>query len=166
MRPRCIDFSSWAPISRYTRGVVNSLEALEFVGRHGIVLVSAKSKGVPTLVDAIAGEPVKGSWWAHPRARMVFEVLSDVVDSGDVQMFRLVDDKVTMVHRRLWPALVAIADEVGKRRLTSVSQEHTRTGAHKAVRVPFPRWVPRDVAAAAKKVSREAARDALAVLLR
>jgi hypothetical protein len=145
---------------------VNAPEALEFMERHGIVLVSAKSKSVPTLVDAIAGEPVTGSWWAHPRARALFEVLSDVVDSGEVQMFRLVDDKVTMVHRRLWPALVALADEVGKRKLTAVSQEHTRTGAHKSVRVPFPQWVPKDVVAAAKKVSRDAARDALAVLLR
>lgn len=144
---------------------MNAREALRFVEQHGIVLVSGKSKKVPTLVDALAGEPVKGSWWSHPRARAIFAVLSDVTDSGEVQMFRLVDDKVTMVHRRLWPALVAIADEVGKRRLTAVSQEHTKSGRHEALHVPFPNWVPRDTAAAAKKLTREAARAALAVLL-
>lgn len=145
---------------------MNTREALEFVEKHGIVLVSGKSRRVPTLVDAIAGEPVKGSWWSHPRSRAIFGILSDVVDSGEVQMFRLVDDKVTIVHRRLWPALVAIADEVGKRRLTAVSQEHTRKGTHQSVRVRFPNWVPKETAAAAKKLSRDAAREALAVLLR
>ena len=149
----------------YTPATVNTREALAFVEQHGIVLVSGKSKKVPTLVDALAGEPVKGSWWSHPRARAIFAILSEVVDSGEVRMFRLVDDKVTMVHRRLWPALVALADEVGERRLTAVSQEHTRSGKHEAVRVRFPEWVPSDTAAAAKKLSRDAARAALAVLL-
>lgn len=138
--------------------------ALAFVERHGVVLVSGRSQGVPTLVDELAGGRVQGSWWSHPRARAIFAVLSDVTDSGEVLMFRLVDDKVTLVHRRLWPALVALADEIGKRRLTSVSQEHTRTGAHRSVRVPFPKWVPEDVAAAARRTSRASARAALAVL--
>jgi len=145
---------------------VNAREALDFVERQGIVLVSGKSRRVFTLVEALAGEPVKGSWWSHPQARRIFAALSEVVESPDVKMFRLVDDKVTLVHRRLWPALVALADEVGKRRLTSVAQEHTQSGKHRSVRVPFPKWVPKDVAAVAKRISREAAREALAVLLR
>jgi len=144
---------------------VDTPQALGFVKKHGIVLVSAKSTRLPTLVDAIAGEPIRGSWWSHPRAHAIFRVLSELADSPDVRTFRLVDAKVTMVHRRLWPELVALADEVGKRRLASVSQEHTPSGRHQSVRVHFPKWVPPDVAAAAAKVSRDAARKALAVLL-
>jgi hypothetical protein len=144
---------------------LNTREALAFVETHGIVLVSAKSRRAATLVDAIAGEAIRGSWWAHPRAREIYSILSEVCESDDVLMFRLVDDKVTLVHRRLWPSLVALADELGEKRLAAVSQEHTESGKHRALRVPYPQWVPADVARLAKKVSREAARASLAVLL-
>lgn len=70
-----------------------------------------------------------------------------------------------MVHRRLWPALVALAAEIGKRRLTALGEEHTKSGAHRSTRVPFPKWVPKDVAQAAKKIGLEEARAAVAILL-
>ncbi len=36
-------------------------EAIAFVREHGVVLVSAKGP-VPRLVEAIAGETIRGSW--------------------------------------------------------------------------------------------------------
>jgi hypothetical protein len=34
--------------------------------------------------------------------------------------FRLVEGKITFVHRRLWPALVRLAAVVGEERLTAI----------------------------------------------
>jgi len=79
--------------------------ALAFVEKHGVVLVSARS-AVPPLVEAIAGAPIRGSWWAHPKGREIFRILQAVSDSPDVLVCRLVDGKLSLVHRRLWPALV------------------------------------------------------------
>ncbi len=137
-------------------------QAIAFVETHGIVLVSGRSDGVPTLVDAIAGERVRGSWWGHPEGKTIFRVLGDVLESGEVLAFRLVDDKITWVHRRLWPALVAIADEIGASRLAAIEQVHTASGAHRTVQTPFPAWVTDEVRAASRTLSRKGARAALA----
>ena len=76
-------------------------EALAFVG-HGVVLV----RRAPFLAaEAIVGEPIKGSWWAHPQSHHIFAVLTAVTESEQVLVCRLVDGKVTLVHRRLWPRL-------------------------------------------------------------
>jgi hypothetical protein len=119
--------------------------ALQFVRKHGVVLQSAHVGDLPVLVDFIAGERVRGSWWGHAKGREIFRVLNDVYDSGEVVALRLIEGKVTLVHRRVWPALVALADEIGRKRLAAVSEEHTPSGKHKTVVVPFPRWVPKDL---------------------
>ena len=75
-------------------------EALAFIESHGIVLVAARGP-VPRLVEAILGEPIRGSWWAHPASRRIFAVLTKVGESNDLLTCRLVEDKVTLVHRRL-----------------------------------------------------------------
>ena len=48
--------------------------AIAFVRQHGVVLVSAQG-AVPRLTEAIVGEPVKGSWWAHPKSHHIFAIL-------------------------------------------------------------------------------------------
>jgi hypothetical protein len=82
-------------------------------------------------------------------------------DSPDVICLRLVERKTTYVHRRLWPALVRLAAEFGKERLTAIRQEHTKTGAHRNVLTPFPKWVPAEIKAAAGKLSEADAREQL-----
>ena len=57
--------------SRAGKGVFSTREALAFVREHGVVLVSAKGNG-PNLVEAIAGEPIKGSWWGHRAGKPLF----------------------------------------------------------------------------------------------
>jgi hypothetical protein len=78
-------------------------EALDFVKRHGAVLESAKGT-IPSLAQAIAGEPIRGSWWGHPKGNQIYMLLNDVCDSPDIVRCRLMDGKITLVHRRLWPA--------------------------------------------------------------
>jgi hypothetical protein len=137
---------------------VNSAAAFEFVRQHGVVLESAKGP-VPRLVEAIIGEPIKGSWWSHPKGRQIYQVLQAVADSPEILVCRLMGGKVTFVHRRLWPAIVKLADELEG--IARVSQEHTAAGHHENHEVAFPDWVPREVLDEARHLSDADARAAL-----
>ena len=125
--------------------------ALAFVEKHGIVLMSAHGP-VPTLTDAIAGEFVRGSWWSHPKAHQMFRVFGTVCDSGQVVRCRLVLGKVTFIHRRLWPAIVRLADRLPKSGLAAIREQHTSRGSHRVTATPFPGWVPKDVLAAGRRL--------------
>ena len=113
-----------------------------------MVLQSARGP-VPNLAEQVAGEPIRGSWWAHTSGHEIFAVLTRVLNSPDVVATRLVNGKVTLVHRRLWPALVRVADRFPAERLAAIDEEHTASGAHRTIEVPFPEWVPaEDITAA------------------
>lgn len=136
------------------------MDALAFVRRHGIVLASAKGP-VPTLAHAIAGGPIRGSWWSHPKGREIFRALGEASGSKEVLTCRLVDGKVTFVHRSLWPALVKLADEFPRERLAKVTETHTASGRHESREVPYPQWVPQPVLREAARMSVEEARAML-----
>ncbi len=135
---------------------------VKFVEQHGVVLASAKGP-VPNLAEQIAGEPIVGSWWSHPKAQAIFDALSAVDDSEDVRCFKLIDGKVTFVHRRNWPALAKLAETgvVSRERASSIVQEHMPTGEHRNVTTPYPDWVPEDVATAAAGLSIDDAKTQL-----
>lgn len=88
---------------------MTSAQALDFVRRHGVVLEAARGKA-PSLAEAIAGEPLGGAWWPHPKAQEIFAATRVVRGSPEVLVCRLLGGKVTFIHRRLWPALVRIAN--------------------------------------------------------
>ena len=140
--------------------MLTAADALAFVEQHGIVLVSAKGPA-PRLVDAIAGETVRGSWWGHPRGKEIFRVLSTVQESDQVLVCRLLDGKVTLVHRRLWPALVRLADRYQPTQVARVREEHTAKGRHVSHAIPFPAWVPQEVLREAAELPEEEARRLL-----
>src|SRR5262245_58588556 len=119
-------------------------EALAFVEEHGIVLESAEGP-VPNLAQQIAAERLRGSWWAHKKAREIFVITRAVRGSGEVLVCRLIDSKVTYVHRRLWPALVRIAEKIPKVQLAAIREVHLENGKHKVEETPFPHWVPAEV---------------------
>jgi hypothetical protein len=119
-------------------------EGLAFVKRHGVVLQAARGP-VPSLAEAIAGGPIRGSWWGHPKGHEIFRVAEAVSENPDILVCKLIDGKVTYVHRRLWPALVRLAPRFRKAQLAKTWNEHTPTGAHRSRRVAFPQWVPSDV---------------------
>jgi hypothetical protein len=79
---------------------LNARRALGFVRKHGIVLMAARGP-VPSLAEAIAGGPIRGSWWSHPKARQMYRAFEAVRGSGRVLVCRLIGGKVTFVHRRL-----------------------------------------------------------------
>ena len=140
---------------------LSSQDALAFVRRHGVVLVSAKGRG-PNLVEAIAGEVVKGSWWGRADGKHIFAVLSTVTESDEVLVCRLIDGKITLVHRRLWPALVRLAEAFPPERISQVLDGHTASGRHVSRSVAFPDWVPPHVVQEAEALGENAARAALA----
>jgi hypothetical protein len=140
---------------------VTPVQALAFVERHGVVCEASRRNGIPSLVDEIADEAVRGNWWSHPRSRAIFDATRAVRDSAEVLVCRLVDGKITFVHRRLWPALARIADQFEPSQLARLHEVHTTGGKHLIEQTPFPDWVPADVRAAGKKLSKA---DALAQL--
>jgi hypothetical protein len=145
-------------------GAVDSTkDPLAWLEARGIALLSAKGP-VPNLAEAIAGEPIQGSWWGHPKSHAIFAIVETVTDSPDVLVCKLIDGKVTLVHHRVWPALVALAAEIGPDRLARVDQEHTPSGKHVNHVTPFPDWVPTDVLAEGRGLSREEARQVLGPL--
>lgn len=131
-------------------------QGLAFVKRHGIVLQAARGP-VPSLAEAIVGGPIRGSWWAHPKGDEIYRVADAVSESEDVLVCKLIDGKITYVHRRLWPALVKLAPQFASERLAKIWDEHTDGGAHRSKSLPFPKWVPKDVLNDAKGLSQEAA---------
>jgi len=137
--------------------VSSSEGALAFVDEHGVVLESGHGP-VPSLVEAIAGGVIRGTWWGHPKGRAIFLATRAVRDSADVLVCRLLGGKITYIHRRLWPALVRLADEIGPARLDAIREEHTTSGAHKLVTMTFPQWVPTEVRKAAETLSEVEAR--------
>jgi hypothetical protein len=140
---------------------VTDKQALAFVKRHGVVLQAARGS-VPSLAEAIAGGRIRGSWWGHPQGRAIYRAAEAVSSSPDVLVCKLVDGKITYVHRRLWPALVKLGARFRKPRLARVWDEHTPSGAHRSRREAFPRWVPADVAKEARTLSVAEAEKTLA----
>ena len=105
---------------------------------------------VPSLAERIAGEPIRGSWWGHPSGHEIYRVLNRVRASPDVVATRLINGKVTLIHRRLWPALARVADRFPSEGLAAIDEIHTASGRHETISIPFPDWVPpEDLTAAA-----------------
>ena len=75
--------------------------------RHGLLLQSDLI--LPSITAIVAGEPICGSWWGHSRGDAIHRAANALVDHRDALLTKLVDGKVTYVHRRLWAAVLAVA---------------------------------------------------------
>jgi hypothetical protein len=139
-------------------------EALRFVETEGIVLESAHGRA-PTFVDFVAGERVS-RWWSHPKGKLIFALTRAIRDSPDVLTCRLIEGKVTYVHRRLWPALVKLSSEFDKSGLGAIREEHLPGGKHRIVVTEFPRWVPDGVLEESKRLTQCEAKSMLTPGLR
>lgn len=136
--------------------MVNLQDACAFVRERGIVLETARGP-VPTLAEAIAGAPIHGSWWSHPRAKEIFRVTRAIRTDDTILVCRLIASKVTFVHQRLWPALARIGDRIPAGNLAQLHEVHSASGRHTLVEVPFPTWVPADISIQAKALDEAAA---------
>jgi len=139
---------------------MNADAAMAFVRRHGIVLVSAKGPA-PRLTEAIAGEPIKGSWWGHAKGHQIFAILQQIEDSPDILVCRFIPGRVTLVHRRLWPAIVKLAGHFHPDQLAQVRQEHTASGKHVKHLTAYPKWVPAEILREAERLTMQEAETLL-----
>src|SRR5438128_12513442 len=96
-------------------------QAIAWIKRSGIAVESARAS-VPSLAHVVAGEPIRGSWWAHPRGKDIFLLSRVIRRSPDILVCRLVDGKINYVHRRLWRALVSLAARFSKQRLARLNE--------------------------------------------
>jgi len=82
-------------------------KVLREIGKRGILLVT--DPVLPSVTGIVAGEPVSGSWWSHPRAHEMYAVLTSLEEDHGVLLVKFVSKKETFVHSALWPQLFAIA---------------------------------------------------------
>jgi len=125
---------------------------MDALTQHGMLLESARGP-LPNVAELVAGEPIRGSWWGHPRSHAIFEAINRLAESPDVVRTRLVNGRVTLVHRRLWPAVVRVAERFPPERLAALREEHTAGGAHRVREQAFPDWVPDDAIQAGERLS-------------
>src|SRR5712692_11545294 len=100
-------------------------EALELVVRGfrrvGILLES--DPRLPSVTGLVIGRPLRGSWWGHPSGRRIWRVLNKFCRRREVLTTKLVSGKVTFVHRRLWPQLLAVSTSKEEWQTASLSSE-------------------------------------------
>jgi hypothetical protein len=107
--------------------------------RIGLLLMQDKT--LPSVVGIITGESLSKSWWSHPRAQMIFDCLQSIEETAIA--VNLIAGKVTFVHRRLWPAIVAVGSsrqrwqrgaktikEKRERLIAYAEEVHTPAGKH------------------------------------
>ena len=82
-------------------------ELLRALADRGLLLTQDKS--LPNVVTLLTGQSLRGSWWSHPKARLIFSILSDLGQHPDVLFTKLLYGKVTLLHRRLWSPFLAVA---------------------------------------------------------
>jgi hypothetical protein len=135
-------------------------QAVRFISRNGVVLESARGP-VPNLLEAALGRRPQGSWWGAPEGKSFFRLTRAVRARPDILVCRLVDGKVTYVHRRLWPALARLQRRFKASALAAIVEVHTASGTHRTALTAFRRRLPRGVAAAASRLTVEEAGAAL-----
>lgn len=144
---------------------MNAIQALAFVERHGIVLESARHASLPSIAQAIAGKPVRGSWWGHPQGREIFAATRALRDASGILTCRIVDGHISFVHERLWPAIARLAGRFAPARIARLQEVHTARGRHRVEEVAFPLWLPVHIASEAGRLEEDEAESQLAMLL-
>lgn len=98
-------------------------DALAIVQRRGLLPLTTCGK-LLGLTELVADAPIRGSWWAHSKAKLIFGISEALGDRDDVTVVKLVHGKRTFVsNEQLLPALLLVvgSDELRdriERRLT------------------------------------------------
>jgi hypothetical protein len=94
---------------------------LREIERRGLMLVT--DAVLPSVTRLVVGEPVKGSWWSHPKGRQIYSVLTELAEDTSLLLVKLVEGKLTFVHRALWPELLAVATARESWQMKALSRE-------------------------------------------
>ncbi len=83
-----------------TQRVVEELQRRELLLQAGREFAS--------VANIVAGETIRGSWWAHPKSNVIYWVCEDLEQHPRVADARLLAGKVTHLWDTLWADVVAI----------------------------------------------------------
>ena len=72
-------------------------------------LLMSSDARYPSVTTIVAGEPVAGSWWDHASGKQIYAIQNRLLAHKDVLAVKLIEGKVTLVHRKLWPDVLAMA---------------------------------------------------------
>jgi hypothetical protein len=144
------------PSTTESPGAVDTPGVLAVLVERGMLLESARGP-LPNVAELVAGGPIRGSWWGHPASHRIYRTLTELAASPDVVRLRLIDRKVTLVHRRVWPALARVSASFPPAALTALTQEHTTSGAHRRLEQAYPSWLPDGVESAAGRYAEDEA---------
>jgi hypothetical protein len=99
--------------------VRNTTDALRLLEKRGVYTLA-------DLVVAVAGHKPAGSWWGHPKGKLIYAISTELEDHPDVLACKL--PRATFVHRTLWPPLLRVVTDASwrKRRLGSLTPAITR----------------------------------------
>ena len=100
--------------------------ALGFVERHGVVLQAARGP-VPSLAETVAGGPIRGSWWGHPKGKEIFRAAQVICESPEVlvsQVLSAGDRRVRRPRRANHQA--ALSAELGEAHQQGVPRRPVR----------------------------------------
>jgi hypothetical protein len=118
--------------------------------REGFLLLA--DNALPSVATIVAREEIHGSWWGHPRGHAIFLLAGRLAAHRDALVLRLVSDKIAFVHRRLWPAVFAVATSRGewqmrelrkdaRELLAAVDREGELVATGAAARLLESRWL-------------------------
>jgi hypothetical protein len=91
---------------------------------HGMLL--KQDKRVPSVVGIVTGESLRGSWWGHPQSHQIFSILAILAEDEEIVLTKLLHRKDTLIHRQLWPALLAVGRARAPWQLVGLSNESLR----------------------------------------
>src|SRR5437868_10593531 len=93
-------------VSIDSNGTMEDSAVIAAVGERGLLLLSDPKRA--NAIQILTGELPRGSWWSHPAAHQIYDILKRVERHRDLVSAKLLSGKVTFIHRRLWPPLLAV----------------------------------------------------------
>lgn len=116
---------------------------------------------LPSVCSMITGSPLRGSWWSHPLAQIIFQVNEKLEDHDDILIAKLISRKVTFVHRKLWSELATIGSARERWQLVnlpapakSLLKQVDSAGALTTAETIWPRNMEMKLGAAARELER------------
>ncbi len=88
--------------------------AAQWLADEGFVTLSPADE-LPSIATFVSGEMIKGNWWSHARANEIYNLFQKLSSSPNVVVLKLIDGKVTLVHKRLWPPLLRLVTDSEQR---------------------------------------------------
>ena len=71
-----------------------------------IGLLLRHDRALPSFTASATGALFGGSWWSHPQAHEIYRLLRHFHRRGGALSAKLVNGKITYIHKRLWPSLL------------------------------------------------------------